>query len=758
MYCTRDIPSVPYQVFMSRRSENPTHTVTIRRVSTINSDAVRSLTRRRSSNDPSAMDMNAKSLGLLQLIVRQAPNMRHGFPADARSFYVDSKAKDLRIGLSAWRGFFQSVRPTLGRLIINIDVSHALVYTGGPLVTTMMQYLNLRDSRGLQTLSPSDFRKLRTFLKGVVVSITVSPKMRARPISDLVLAAGQQVFDKDNESWTVQRHFETKYGKQVRYPKYVGVKVGRTAIIPAEFCIVRSGQVFRKKIPPDVQRGFLEFATQKPDHRFGAIKSAVTGGIFNYADSDYMREAGMAVSDEPMELSGEVITPPPLMYGGSQQLQPTGGSWNMVGRRFYKPGVMRSWMVVNYSSAQEQVVRQFIDKIEMSLQRLGLRFPARPLIYGGQPSDPKKVLEDRGSQVRPELVICVLPHDAAEIRQAIKNWGDCKRSISTQCVRGGKWERGNDQYCNNVALKINARLGGVNSVIDDPGFSKFLGEAMIVGADVGHPGPGVTNRPSITGLVASLDPQASVMTCCSFVQQPRQEMIEDLEEMLFRFLGDWRSYRREKLGPQWDRPPKTVVFYRDGVSEGEFDRVAQYEVPKIKSAFAKAQIPPNLWPKIIFIVVAKRHHVRFFAKHSDDRDRSGNCPAGLLVADSIINPNYENFYLQSHAGLLGTSRPTHYIVLANEASLGIKNIQQLTFKLCHMYVSATRSVSIPAPVYYADRMCTRLPFFCANGASLSDTASERTSSTAPNVFDLEQWRRTAGFQTPVGLRHRMPFA
>lgn len=72
-----------------------------------------------------------------------------------------------------------------------------------------------------------------------------------------------------------------------------------------------------------------------------------------------------------------------------------------------------------------------------------------------------------------------------------------------------------------------------------------------------------------------------------------------------------------------------------------------------------------------------------------DGDRSGNCPAGLLIHQTITNPNYPDFYLQSHAGLLGSestampavllidadrtaataSRPAHYVVLENETSL-----------------------------------------------------------------------------------------
>ena len=68
----------------------------------------------------------------------------------------------------------------------------------------MMQYLSLRDARNLQNLPHQQFRLLRSFLKGVLVYVTVRPHARPRPISDLVLEAGLQEFDKENERWTVQ--------------------------------------------------------------------------------------------------------------------------------------------------------------------------------------------------------------------------------------------------------------------------------------------------------------------------------------------------------------------------------------------------------------------------------------------------------------------------------------------------------------------------------------------------------------------------
>lgn len=43
-------------------------------------------------------------------------------------------------------------------------------------------------------------------------------------------------------------------------------------------------------------------------------------------------------------------------------------------------------------------------------------------------------------------------------------------------------------------------------------------------------------------------------------------------------------------------------------------------------------------------------------------DRSGNCPAGSVIDRDITHPTEFDFILQSHAGILGTSRPGHYSV------------------------------------------------------------------------------------------------
>ena len=53
---------------------------------------------------------------------------------------------------------------------------------------------------------------------------------------------------------------------------------------------------------------------------------------------------------------------------------------------------------------------------------------------------------------------------------------------------------------------------------------------------------------------------------------------------------------------------------------------------------------------------------RFFPQSERDADKSGNCPAGTVVDREVAHPTEFDFYLQSHGGLLGTSRPAHYSV------------------------------------------------------------------------------------------------
>ncbi|MEQ2174158.1 argonaute 1 [Goodea atripinnis] len=142
------------------------------------------------------------------------------------------------------------------------------------------------------------------------------------------------------------------------------------------------------------------------------------------------------------------------------------------------------------------------------------------------------------------------------------------------------------------------------------------------------------------------------------VQRPRQEIIEDLSYMVRELLIQFYKSTRFK--------PTRIIFYRDGVPEGQLPQILHYELLAIRDACIKLE--KDYQPGITYIVVQKRHHTRLFCADKSER---------------------------------GTSRPSHYYVLWDDNRFTADELQILTYQLCHTYVRCTRSVSIPAPAYYA---------------------------------------------------------
>lgn len=179
-------------------------------------------------------------------------------------------------------------------------------------------------------------------------------------------------------------------------------------------------------------------------------------------------------------------------------------------------------------------------------------------------------------------------------------------------------------------------------------------------------------------------------------------MIADLKEMLTERLDLW--YRTNKSYPE------RILFYRDGVSEGEFLHVLNQELPQIKAALE----PENLnskqeRPKVTLLVVGKRHNTRFYAtkESAGFTDNTSNLCPGLVVDRGATSVLYFDFFLQAHKGLKGHARPAHYYVLHDENEFSADDLQTLTHALCYQFGRATSSVSYCPPAYYADLACER---------------------------------------------------
>ncbi|KAL3578821.1 hypothetical protein D5086_020325 [Populus alba] len=140
-------------------------------------------------------------------------------------------------------------------------------------------------------------------------------------------------------------------------------------------------------------------------------------------------------------------------------------------------------------------------------------------------------------------------------------------------------------------------------------------------------------------------------------------------------------------------------------------------------------------PPITFAVVQKRHHTRLFPNETDPSSTQNqfsdeNIPPGTVVDTVITHPREFDFYLCSHWGVKGTSRPTHYHVLWDENQFTSDELQKLVYNLCYTFVRCTKPVSLVPPAYYAHLAAYRGRLYLERSECMASMRNASTISRA----------------------------
>jgi eukaryotic translation initiation factor 2C len=286
----------------------------------------------------------------------------------------------------------------------------------------------------------------------------------------------------------------------------------------------------------------------------------------------------------------------------------------------------------------------------------------------------------------------------------VKNTSELCVGILTSCIKEEtvlKRLGRNNATVKNILIKLNAKLNGKSHEIEETSFKAISDNAgvMFVGADVTHPSPDQRSIPSVVGVVSSYDQVGTKYIPTWRLQEPRVEMIQDLENILVEHLRAYGNFNK-KL-------PKRIMYYRDGVADSQFNQVLDVEMTAIRKAMHRIYGQNNKPAEVTFVVVQKRHHTRFFPTDPKFADRNGNILAGTVVDKDIVHPFQYQFFMASHASILGVTKPSKYCILANESKISADDIQAITFDLCHLFSRCNRSVSYPAPTYYAHLAAAR---------------------------------------------------
>ncbi|XP_051113404.1 protein argonaute 5-like [Andrographis paniculata] len=689
------------------------------------------------------LDVPQETLQFLDVVLRDKLSNDVLYEAVGRSFFsrLQNDKGDLGNGVEYWKGFYQSLRPTQMGLSLNINISARGFFKAIKVTDFAAEFLNKNLT---EALSDQDRIKLKKALRNVKVETNHRGFLKQNRITGFSTDPIENLmfnYDENGGTISVAEYFRRKYKEPIDYPFLQAVQTGsdaRPVYLPMEICTIAEGQRYTKKLNEGQVIALLKANCQRPSERENGVFQRVRRNGYN-GDELVSNVFGMTVGTDLTVVEARVLPPPKLIYHDSRgvvtTVDPRVGQWNMIDKKMVDGGKVKSWACINFSREQFDVNR-FLRELIWICRSKGMEFnplPIRPF----HSADPRRIEDeltefDRATGKSLELLFVILP-DARGSYGEIKRVCETKLGLISQCCQASQAKKFNRKYMENVALKINVKVGGRNTVLADVvngGMPFFTGVPTIIfGADVTHPQPGDYSSPSIAAVVASIDwPEVTKYKGLVSTQTRRQEIIQDLYNLKQdpQMVPTDTGMIRELLTAYYNSTklkPKRIIFYRDGVSEGQFQQVLHYEVDAITKACSSLDVEYK--PTITFIIVQKRHNTRFFPviqKNHQTTDNSGNILPGTVVDSNICHRTEFDFYLCSHAGIQGTSRPAHYHVLHDENGFTADNLQSLTNSLCYTYARCTRSVSIVPPAYYAHLAAFRARYYI-EGNVVSDNGS-----------------------------------
>ncbi|KAI3440909.1 uncharacterized protein J3R85_002940 [Psidium guajava] len=696
-------------------------------------------------------DNNAQdALRVLDIVLRQTA-AKCGCLLVRQSFFHDDSRNftDVGGGVAGVKGFHASFRSTQGGLSLNMDVSTTMILTPGPVRDFLLANQNVKEPRYI------DWAKAKKMLKNLRVK-TRHSNMEYKIVGLSEKPCNQQFFpmklrnrkglddEEQTVDITVSEYFMKHRGIELTYSAYLPCldvgKPKRPNYLPLELCSLVSLQRYTKALSSMQRASLVEKSRQKPPERIRTLVDALRN--YCYDEDPVLAECGISLEKQLIHIKGRVLESPKLKVGNGNDCIPRNGRWNYNQRTLLQPSKIERWVIVNFSARCDtsRLSREFIDcgrnkgvQIECPLALIEEDSQVRR-------ESPVRRVERMFGQIReklsrpPNLILCVLAE-----RKNSDIYGPWKKiclsdfGVVTQCICPFKI---NDQYLTNVLLKVNSKLGGINSLlaIEHSSSVPIIKDTptMILGMDVSHGSPGRSDMPSIAAVVGSLSwPLISRYRASVRTQSPKVEMIDSLFKPLADGVDDGiiRELLLDFYQSSSGHKPTQIIVFRDGVSESQFNQVLNIELEQIVRAYQN--LGETNIPKFTVIVAQKNHHTKLFQTNSPE-----NVPPGTVVDSMIVHPRNYDFYMCAQAGMIGTSRPAHYHVLIDEIGFSADGLQNLVHSLSYVYQRSTTAISIVAPIYYAHLAAKQMSQFM-KFEDLSETSSGQESITsAPPVPEL----------------------
>lgn len=674
------------------------------------------------------------------------------------------------LGYELYRGFSTSFRLTSIGATLAIDLTMDVFISGGNLIEVLGKILNQR----ITNIKLDQIARLKAVqaLRNLKVDIT-HIKYTNKTIMDLGPSANDPSSAFECEEFgkakiTIEQYFERKAKagvagyRKLQYPNLPTVKINKN-YYPMELVHLRSGQYNRiiKNIP-QVKQKVVDTAVVSCHNRFQGILNNEFFNIITTCD-EAIAFGLNGIVPQPIEITADLLPSPMIAYSKSAANNPSDcvdpqlmGSWRAKEtflqsppvppvasdkKYHFLPLVIGDRDTLHNQDPRWNEIDDFLGKVETQ-RKIPVYAIDQPLYISVtqlQTMQTKAIIDSILRKTTYSfLLIILLDNDYHDLVKQIFD----VHQIITRCVKFSNIGR---PIISDILDKVWIKLGGIKygiltnaipSVQTQSRPSPLSGilskPTMLIGMDVTHPGREVRDsQPSVAAIVGSLDSYL-----CQYggylIKQPSagQEMIRNLDEAIVPLL---QAFKRKN-----NIYPKQIIVFRDGVSDGQYEQVLEQEIPQIHEALTLLGL---LDTKIVVLVCTKRHSTRFAYDIANKKTTGGGesemwnlCPGSVIDnrhGPSIVHPNFNEFYLQSHNAIKGAAKACRYTLLYDEIGVFLSEIELLTYWTTYTFVRCNRSVSYATPAYYAHLLSLRGKELMQRsryyGASSTASVSSRSS-------------------------------
>ncbi|KAJ3191601.1 hypothetical protein HDU67_005786, partial [Dinochytrium kinnereticum] len=267
--------------------------------------------------------------------------------------------------------------------------------------------------------------------------------------------------------------------------------------LPMEVCEVVPGQRHLRKLNERQTAEMIKFTCQPPHIRSNKISAGIT--ILQQRDNEYLKEFQVQIGHEMSIVNARVLPAPAISYHPASKepvITPREGAWNLRDKMVAQGVTVRSWSVVAFGAEQDypvMAIQKFVTLLVQTCEECGVFVQNKqpPISYANPYGNVEKTLIDaymiagNSFQERPQMIVCILPNTGVPLYAEIKRVSDTVIGIATQCIQAKHMFAAKRQYCANVCLKMNVKLGGMNSFLSSAQLP-FVSErpTIIFGADV----------------------------------------------------------------------------------------------------------------------------------------------------------------------------------------------------------------------------------------------------------------------------------